>query len=148
MPLQGARELRARFRAIRTVFKPAGRAWAQDVVILARTRIPARTGKTRASVKIKNASLRKASVVANYPVNFIDHGTKAHTIVPRRAKALRFTVNGKPMFAKKVRIPAKAARPFKKQVAQQALDRVDVLGQVVKLWNAAGGSVRAGTTVR
>lgn len=136
--LQGAAELRARLKAIRTVFKPVGREWADRVVVLAKERIPERTGKTRASVRRANATQRKARVTANYPVNFIDHGTIAHTVVPKKAKVLRFTVGGQPMFAKKARIPAKAARPFKRQVGQEALRETDILGNLITLWNGAG----------
>ncbi len=136
--LQGAPELRARLRAIRQVFKPVGREWADRVVILARPQIPMRTGKTRASVRRTNATMQKARVGAFYPVNFIDHGTKAHDVAPKKAKVLRFTVGGKPMFAKRAHIPPKAARPFKKAVGQEALRETDILGRLIKLWNGAG----------
>lgn len=143
MALQGAKELHARLRAIRTVFKPVARDWTKDVVELSRERIPIRTGKTRGSVRVKNASQRKATVVAFYPVNFIDAGTKKHTVEAKKAKVLRFNVGGQPLFRRKATIPAKAARPFKKEVAQQALAKTDILGQLITLWNSAGGSVRS-----
>lgn len=140
--LQGARELRARLKAIRTVFKPVGREWADRVVILAKPRIPYRTGKTRGSIRRANATLRKARVTGFYPVNFIDAGTKAHDVAPKKAKVLRFNIGGQPKFAKKAHIPQKAARPFKKEVARKALEQTDMLGRLIKLWNSAGGNVR------
>lgn len=146
MSLQGAAALRARLKAIRTVFKPAGREWADHVILLAKPRIPIGSqtqGRphTRDTVKRTTGTKLKTRVGAFYPVNFIDHGTKAHDVRPKRAKVLRFTVNGKPMFAKKARIPAKAARPFKKAVAREALAQTDILRDVVTLWNRAGKAV-------
>lgn len=138
MTLQGAPQLRARLRAIRTVYKPVGRIWGEDVVALARTRIPVRTGNTRDSVRVKNATMRKTVVRGAYPINFINAGTKAHTIVPRKATTLAFTVNGKAKFAKRVRIPQKAARPFKRDVALRALAEVNILQNLIKVWNDAG----------
>ena len=143
--LEGTRELRARLKAIRTVFKPVGREWADRVVVLAKPRVPYRTGKTRGSIRRANATLRKARVTGFYPVNFIDAGTKAHDVKPKSAKVLRFTVGGKPRFAKKVHIPAKAARPFKKDVAQEALRQTDMLGRLISLWNQAGGGAAVRT---
>lgn len=151
MTLQGGPELKARLRAIKTVFKPVGREWADDVVRLAKPRIPVgrdTQGRphTRDTVRRTNATLSKARVGAFYPVNFIDHGTAEHAVAPKKAKVLRFTVNGKPQFAKRARIPAKAARPFKAEVGRQALAQVDIIGQLIKLWNGAvsgrGGSAR------
>lgn len=137
MSLKGAPQLRARLRAVRQVFKPLGRAWADETVRLAKARVPVRTGATQRSIRRRNASLRKASVVGSFVVNFIDAGTKAHDEVPKRAKAMRFQAGGKTVFAKKVHKRATAARPFKKQVARQALQTVDVAGAVIREWNRA-----------
>ena len=60
--LKGAPELRRRLKAIRTVFKPVGRAWADDTVRIAKRRVKVRTGKTQRSIRRKNASQRRASV--------------------------------------------------------------------------------------
>ncbi len=120
------------------MFKPVGKEWGERVVVLAKQRIPERTGKTRASVRRTNSTLSKTRVGAFYPVNFIDHGTVAHTVAPKKAKTLRFTVGGQPMFAKKANIPAKAARPFKRAVGQEALRQTDILGNLITLWNSAG----------
>jgi hypothetical protein len=135
--LQGASQLRARLKAIKTVFKPAGRQWADATAAAAKRYVPVKTGKTRASIRRRNASQKKASVVGFYPVNFIDAGTKAHTIKPRHRKALKFSEGGRPIFRKKVHKPAQAARPFKKRAADEGLRRVDIIRDLIELWNQA-----------
>ena len=70
--LKGSRELRRRLKAIKTVFKPAGRDWADETARIAQSMVPVRTGKTRASIRRRNASQKRATVKGNRAVNFID----------------------------------------------------------------------------
>jgi hypothetical protein len=137
--LKGSRELRARLKAIKQVFKPAGKDWADATTAEAKQRLASSssTGKTRASVRRKNASQRKATVVGNYPVNFIDAGAKAHDIKPKKVGVLKFQARGKTVFARKVHKRAQAARPFKKESAQAGLRKVDIIGDLIELWNKA-----------
>lgn len=139
MALQGARELRARLKAIKTVFKPAGRLWADETVRLARSGFAShsKTGKTMASIRRRNASQKRATVVASYPASFIDKGTKAHTIVPRKAEAMKFSVGGRTVFSKKVNKPRTSADPFARRAATEALRRHPILDQLIDLWNRA-----------
>lgn len=137
MALQGSRELRARLKAIRTVFKPVGKKWGEDTVRLARSRVPVRTGKTQRSIRVKNASLRKAAVQAVWGARFIEQGTKAHAIRPKKFTALKWNQNGQPMFAKKVNHPATKGRPFLRNSAKDVLDRNDMLRELLELWNKA-----------
>ena len=85
----------------------------------------------------KNASQKKATVVGRYPVNFIDKGTKAHDIKPKRSDVLRFEAHGKTIFAKKVHKRAQGARPFKKESAEAGLRKVEILRDLIDLWNKA-----------
>ena len=139
MALRGSRELRRRLKAIKTVFKPAGRDWTEATVAAAKRRLSSSvdTGKTRSSVRRRNASQVKATVVGNYPVNFIDAGTKAHDIVPKNVTALKFNVGGQTVFAKKVHKRAQQARPFKKASGEEGLREVDLLRDLIELWNRA-----------
>lgn len=137
MALRGSRELRARLKAIRQVFKPAGREWADFTAAEAKRRIPVATGKTRASIRRRNASQKKATVVGNYPINFIDAGTVAHDIKPKRVSALKFDAGGQTVFARKVHKRAYPARPFKKASAEAGLRQVDILADLIELWNRA-----------
>jgi hypothetical protein len=137
--LKGSRELRRRLKAIKTVFKPVGKEWTDKTAAAAKRRLGSSvdTGKTRASVRRRNASMKKATVVGNYPVNFIDAGTKAHDIVPRNKTTLKFDVGGRTVFAKKVHKRAYPARPFKKASGEEGLREVDILRDLIELWNRA-----------
>lgn len=137
--LRGSKELRRRLKAIKTVFKPAGKDWTEHTVAAAKRRLASSvdTGKTRASVRRRNASQKKASVVGRYPVNFIDAGVKAHDIKPKNAKVLKFDVGGRTIFAKKVHKRAIPARPFKKESGREGLEKVDILSDLIDLWNRA-----------
>ena len=139
MALRGSPELRRRLKAIKTVFKPAGRQWADFTATEAKRRVaPYRaTGKTQSSIRRRNASQKKATVVGNYPVNFIDAGTKAHDIKAKRVGLLKFSAGGKTIFAKKVHKRAQPAHPFKKAFAEAGLRKVDIIGDLIDLWNRA-----------
>lgn len=136
MPLLGAKELRSRMDAVRDVFQPVARRWAEDTVDLARTRVPAATGKTRASIRVRSATRRRAVVAVSYVGRFIEGGTKAHTIQPRKTKALKFTAGGQTVFARKAERRAQRARPFLAPSATQALDESPLGEELVAAWNA------------
>jgi hypothetical protein len=135
--LKGAPELRRRLRAIKTVFKPVGRQWTDETTRLAQSRVKVVTGKTRASIRRKNASMTKAAVVASQGARFLEAGTKEHTIKAKRMTTLKFSAGGQPVFAKKVRHPATAAQPFLRRSGHDALDKMDLLRELVELWNRA-----------
>lgn len=135
--LQGAAQLRTRLRAMKLGFKDAGREWADKTAVVARRMVPVKTGKTRSSIRRKNASQRKATVVGFYPVNFIDAGAKAHDIKPRRASVLKFSAGGETVFRKKVHKPRQAPRPFKRRAGEEGLRQVDILARLVERWNRA-----------
>jgi hypothetical protein len=137
--LKGSPELRRRLKAIKTVFKPAGKDWTEKTTAAAKRRLASSvdTGATRSSIRKRNASMVKATVVGKYPVNFIDAGVKAHDIVPKRATVLRFDVSGTTVFARKVHKRAQPARPFKKASAEEGLRQVDILRDLIDLWNRA-----------
>ena len=140
MALRGSAELRRRLKAIKTVFKPAGRQWADLTATEAKRRMqtgPNATGKTRNSIRRRNASQRKATVVGNYPVNFIDAGVKAHDIKPKKMGSLKFEAGGRTIFTKKVYKRAHRARPFKKEAAEAGLRKVEILRDLLDLWNKA-----------
>ena len=72
---------------------------------------PVDTGRSRAAWTAKFTPSTLKGVVGNnvrYIRMVAEGGTiRAHTIRPRRAKALRFQVGGKTVFAKKANIPAR-----------------------------------------
>lgn len=135
--LKGTNELRARLRAIQTSFKPIGREWADTTAGVAKPMVPVRTGRLRASIRRKNASMKLASVAAHFTAFFVDAGPKAHTIVPKKANRLAFQVEGRTVFARKVSHPGYRPRPFRERAATEGLRRTPMAQQMIKLWNSA-----------
>lgn len=138
MALRGSRELRRRLKAIKTVFKPVGRSWAEETVRIAGSRVRVRSGKTKRSIRVKNASMRKAAVEVKHGGRFLEAGTQAHDLVPRRMKAMKFTgAGGMPRFTKKARHPGMRKQPFLHDSAAEALRRNPMAEQLIRLWNEA-----------
>ena len=135
--LKGSPELRRRLKAIKLVFKSAGRDWADETARAAKPMVPVATGKTRQSIRRRNASQKRATVYGRYPVNFIDAGVKAHDIEAKQGTALKFSAGGRTYFRRRVHKQRIAARPFKKRAAQIGLERTDIMGDVIELWNRA-----------
>jgi hypothetical protein len=135
--LKGSKELRARLKAIRQTFKPVGKGWAEDTRDYARAHVPQRSGHLKNSIRVRNASQRKATVVGNFTANFVDAGTKAHDEKPKRAKVLRFQEGGRIVFAKKVHHPRTQRRPFKRAAALEGLRKNPMAAELIKLWNEA-----------
>ncbi len=131
MSLKGGRELRARLRAIKQTFKPAGRAWADETVRQARPHIPQRTGRLRRSVRVKNASMRKATVAAHFTAFFVDKGPKPHIIKAKRARTLRFQSGRDTIFARQVHHRGYRGRPFREKAAREALRREPLAAHLV-----------------
>ena len=137
MALQGARELRRRLKAIKTVFKPVGRRWADDTATRAKRYVPKRTGRTAASIRRKNASMKKATVQAVYTARIVAKGSKPHIIRARKAKAMKFTVGGRPIFTKKVHHRGHKGNDFAERAAREALQQNPMAKELVDLWNEA-----------
>jgi hypothetical protein len=137
--LQGAAELKARLKRVRLVFKPMGRAWADGAVEAGRPIVPVKTGRLRRSIRRKSATQRKATVVAHYTAYFVDHGTKAHEIRPKKAKQMVFTDGGRTVFSKQVNHPRTKAQPFRARMAMESLRRHPLGDTLIRIWN--GGSV-------
>jgi hypothetical protein len=135
--LKGSPQLRARLRAIKLTFKPAGRDWADDTVRIMKPLVPTRTGLSRASIRRRNATQRRATVVGSYILFFLDKGTKAHDEGPRRAKALRFTSGGRTVFSRKVHKRATSGRHFRERAATEALRANPLAVSLIKQWNDA-----------
>lgn len=135
MSLKGGPELKARLKAIRLAFKPIGRKWAEGTADAARPMVPVLTGRLRASFKVRNATQRKAVVGGHYTAYFVDAGSKAHAILPRKAKALRFESGGRTVFSRKVDKPRIAARPFRARAAHESLRRHPMAETLIAEWN-------------
>ncbi len=135
--LVGAPQLRARLKAIGTVFKPYGRIWADDTAENMRREVPVRTGALRRSLRRKNATAKRATVAGAYWSNFIDAGSKEHDIFARRKPFLVFQAGGSTIFAKRVHKQRIAAKPFKRRAALKALHDNPMSDELKRLWNQA-----------
>lgn len=136
--LQGAAEFRARLKAIKTAFKPYGKDWAEETRNTMARSVPVRTGRLQRSFKVRNASATRASVAGHYTAFFVDKGTREHDEKPKTVKTLRFQGADRIVFTKRVRHPRTAAKPFRRQAAEDALRKRPLLMAVIGAWNAAG----------
>jgi len=134
--ISGGNALRSRVRSVGLVFKPMGRLWADRTVELAKPRVPVKTGRLRASIRRRNATQKKATVVGHYTAYFIDAGVVPHEIVPRTKPNLVFKAEGRTIFTKKVNHRGFKARPFRAQAAGEARNEVVNSDALVKAWNA------------
>lgn len=137
MSLKGKRELNARLKALRQVFKPVGRQWGDETVRQAEAHVPAPTGRLRKSIRVRNNTQRKTTVVAHYTAYFIDKGPKAHDIKAKRAGTLVFQSQGRTIFARKVHHRGYRGRPFRERAAREALRKNPMAEQVIRAWNQA-----------
>ena len=94
-----------------------GDAASRQVLARAKVLAPVDTGRLRASLRVQRRSffgLRQRWTVGS-DVDYapmVNDGTKPHIIRPKRAKALRFKVGGKTVYAMVVHPPGTRARPF------------------------------------
>jgi hypothetical protein len=135
MSLRGGKELKARLRAIKVAFKPIGRDWADDVVELMKPHIPEKTGKTKRTVRRRNATMKRATVVGSHVNYFLSSGTVAHPIAARRAPRLVFTAGGRTIFAKRIQHPRTTALRYRERAAHEALRRRPMAAGLIKEWN-------------
>lgn len=88
------------------------------------SKVPYKTGKLHDSVKVRNTygqSVFKTEI--KYPsqiANYTNDGTQRHVIYARRAKALRFEIRGKTIFAKYVFHPGTKGTKWFSKTANQA----------------------------
>lgn len=139
MSLKGGPELKARLRAIRKSFKPIGRTWADETAKAARPMVPVKTGRLKRSIRRRNASMKRATVVAHYTAYFIDKGTVPHTIKAKRGRSLVFQGKNGTVFARAVHHRGSKAQPFREKAAREGLRRTPMADELIGLWNAAGG---------
>lgn len=137
MSLKGGPQLRSRLRALKGAFKVYGREWADGTVVEARPRVPVREGKLRRSIRVRNASQRRATVVANFTAYFVDRGPKPHVIRAKKARNLVFQAGGRTIFTKQVHHRGYRGRPFRHAAALASLRKHPMAAVVVKAWNQA-----------
>ena len=132
--IKGGPELKARLAAIVGSKLDIERAWAQDASKRIASDAPRRTGRLAGSIH-PDESRGKAVVKGAYYGIILDRGTKAYSIEPKKAEALRFQYRGRTVFAKKVNRRRLRRRPFITANAQAALQAAPIADQIIRAWN-------------
>jgi hypothetical protein len=153
MSVQGMRQLKARIHAIADTSQLL-RGIQLDTIAGAKARVPRKTGFLGRSIVPGNVSDTLAIVYVNAPYAApVEFGSKAHVIVPKRARVLAWpsaegsrrlsgrarkgTQSGDMTFAAKVNHPGSKAQPFVRPAAEEAVKKHGV-DAIVKVWNDAG----------
>ena len=80
---------------------------------------PERTGRLKKSIR-KIVKPNKAVIGPTVPYAiYVEYGTRPHEIRPVRARALRFEVEGRVVFAARVLHPGTRPQPFVRETAEQ-----------------------------
>lgn len=146
MNLQGADELRARFKALQKgVFKPAAKDWATEALKIAQDSVPNRNtrwskGRLHDSFKVRMNTAKtvsKARVVGHYTGYFVDAGVKPHSLIRRKARPKGGA--GRTIFAAaaRKRHPGYPARPYRHRMLVVAYRKHPALDYAIKAWNEA-----------
>lgn len=157
MEVIGAKELQRRLAALEkgTADNQILGQWAALGVRFAKDEVRRKTGNLGRTIRIDSVDARRQSarIIAGGSRNvgyaaYVEFGTGAHIIVPRRAKVLawggarRLSGNlrsgARPTsFARRVRHPGTRANPYLVPGAKKALAEVDKARAVIKTWNDA-----------
>lgn len=104
-------------RTIRGASRNELDAAARQVLNRAKILAPVDTGRLRASIRIESKrtlTLRTIYTIGSdvFYAPYVNDGTRPHQIRPKRAKALRFKVGGRTVFAAVVNHPGTKPNPF------------------------------------
>ncbi len=151
--LEGGAGLQKRLTAIGKAPKLMLREVGLNAVREAKILVPRRTGNLARTIRIGSLTNDHVEVVAGGSRNVgyaaaVEFGSRAHIIVPQRAKVLAWggqrTLGGRlrkgaraTNFARRVNHPGTRAQPFLLPGFERALRTVG-LGAVVDAWNRAG----------
>jgi hypothetical protein len=131
--LKGGPALRARLANVAALPPQFAAVWADETAQRIKATKP-HTERPASSRFTTRASARRAGVYGAFWWVFVDRGTKAHDIKPRKAKALRWQSGGQTIFAKKVHLKRMRRRPF---ISKAAQDTLGELGSdlIIQSWN-------------
>lgn len=151
--IQGGKELERRMKAIGGTPKVLLRDLGLSAVREAKILVPRRTGNLGRTIRIGSVTENHVEVIAGGARNVgyaaaVEFGSRAHVIVPQRAKVLAWggerTLGGRlrkgskaTHFARRVQHPGTRAKPFLIPGMEKALRQIG-LGPLVDLWNRAG----------
>lgn len=148
MSVKGIPQLKARIDAI-TPDRDLMRKLAVLAIREQKLLVPRKTGNLGRSITIGAVSATRSETIAraDYAV-YVEHGTRPHTIVPKRRKALRWAAGnarlsgapragGNVRFAKRVQHPGTRAQPFMLPGAEKAVTGAGLKTAVIVSWNRA-----------
>lgn len=139
--IKGGPELKARLASVVAARPEMTRAWAHDAAGGMRRDAPRRTGRLASSI-VEGEKQGKGVVRGNWYGIIQDRGTKAYSIEPKKASALRFSYKGRTVFAKKTQRRRLRRRPFITQNAQDALRGLPIAAVIVKAFSRKRSSGR------
>jgi hypothetical protein len=149
----GMRGLQRRLKAIGRTADELLDDWPPRTVRNAKVnfRPHTKTGLTSRSIQTGRRGKDEATVQAGGAAVFIEHGTRAHPIVPRRARVLAWPASAGDrrlsgaartgttdfIFARRVNHPGTKANPFLVPAGEDALEEFMNQRPVERLWNKA-----------
>ena len=138
--IEGMEEMKKKFaqspHIVGKELEKATRDAGKAILSKAKKEAPIKTGGLRRSIDLRYKPI-SVSVFTNKDYAIPVHeGSRAHIILPRRAKVLRFkTQSGKVVYTKRVRHPGYKGNPF----MERAVDRIK--GTVEKIFEKASRNI-------
>lgn len=78
-----------------------------------RARVPVRTGRLRDSIRLRKEGVGYYVVETTAPyAGYVEYGSTPHIIEPTSASVLRFSLEGREIYARRVRHPGSSPRPY------------------------------------
>jgi len=135
MKVQGsvAAELTRLSTSVRRFEERFVREAAEKGLQYARSYTPVRSGRLAQSLRIEShGSLEHHIIIGGNRAPYapyVEYGTRPHTILPRRAHALRFEVKGEIIYRRRVHHPGSRPQLIMRRAAEQVLRDLDELAE-------------------
>lgn len=100
------------------------KAFEQRVRSLVKSRTPVASGRLLRANRISRSTSTVTILNNEGHAAPVHEGSRPHKIVPRKARALRFTLGGKTIYAKSVWHPGTTANPYIEASIFEALENV------------------------
>lgn len=116
-------------KALNKILDGAGQLLAETM----REKAPKRTGFLRESIRVHRGSdFVMVEPTAEY-APYVEYGTRPHLIVPVHARALRFEVEGRTVFARLVHHPGFPGRFFVRSTLEECLPKIHTIASQLLL---------------
>lgn len=98
---------------------------AEAIEVYAWALAPRRTGRLASGIRRGGTGLQRYVTVGAPYAAYVEYGTRPHVIYPRRARALRFVVDGEVVYAKYVHHPGFPGRHFMRESIDRAIKHLE-----------------------